>query len=625
MRRTWFHIALILSFIRAFAALAAAQDVEPRFTRFQPLEVHPDSILYYHLIERLTELPWMLKPESTRAVVQRDYVLDFETGTISTRDLVGETPVTRHRVLDLKTHSDSLWWSTLRHQQGYQLNHPYVYKPEERRRTTGQGQGMLPQIVLPDVLPSALGDFLGGATPTINFSGQENLSFSGDSRYYLNRARDETFRNSKFPQLQMEQELNVQIEGRVGEKLSINLAHDSKMEEQFKNKVKIQYQGDEDEIIKLIEAGDTDLSISGPQFIAGTFPHKGLFGAKMMSQIGPLEMTLIASKERGSSDRGNFEGQAVADTISNTDLQYEKRRFYFIERPDFLYKHFPDTVFAERLPRLESVRIYLDNGTVYDDAQTGAIPGVAFNYFAVPDADSRSWRSEDLADLAKDDDYIWGNFDLLERGTDYIVTESGLIYLREQLRDTHTLAVSYTDSEKTWGIATGDTLQLKMLKRAGQTVPLLQPEVRGLWDYEMKNVYTLGARDLNKQSVDVTIFRTSREGGGKDEEFYNQNTTYLQLLGMDNKGPGTPEPDGRIDPEWIDEERGLLFIPFLQPFIDAFAAVGDQESQNLRVYWDDTPKGDHSRYKIVITYKSVKSTYSLGRLNILEGSESVRI
>jgi cell surface protein SprA len=69
---------------------------------------------------------------------------------------------------------------------------------------------------------------------------------------------------SLFPSLDMQQKLDVSLTGTIGDKVSIQVDHSSEAISDNANRVRLAYNGYEDEIIQLIELGNTSLSLPAP-------------------------------------------------------------------------------------------------------------------------------------------------------------------------------------------------------------------------------------------------------------------------------------------------------------------------------------------------------------------------
>ncbi|MCU0612942.1 MAG: hypothetical protein MUE60_14290, partial [Candidatus Eisenbacteria bacterium] len=119
-----------------------------------------------------------------------------------------------------------------------------------RKKTAAQQQtrGLLKDIELPVKLPGLLGHVVSGKAG-LRVSGRQRLELGGKSSYQVGQVADPNRSNSKFPQLHMEQELRVSLKGNVGDKISVLVDHDSAQRSSDKNKIRIRYEGTEDEIL----------------------------------------------------------------------------------------------------------------------------------------------------------------------------------------------------------------------------------------------------------------------------------------------------------------------------------------------------------------------------------------
>lgn len=129
-------------------------------------------------------------------------------------------------------------------------------------------------------------------------SGYHQITLSGRSQWD-DRTETATYRQNKFPSLNMEQISRFDINGTIGSKITVSVSQDSKTDIPLANRIMLRYKGDEDDIIKTIEAGNTTLSLPNTQFVGYSTRIKGLFGIKSTAQIGGLELTAIASQEKG--------------------------------------------------------------------------------------------------------------------------------------------------------------------------------------------------------------------------------------------------------------------------------------------------------------------------------------
>ncbi len=118
----------------------------------------------------------------------------------------------------------------------------------------GQDNGLL-NLTIPIKLPRTLEKIIGrGEKTKIKISGREHISISGESTVVDPFTPSERVSSqSLFPTLDMEQELQVNLSGTIGEKIIIEVDHNSAAVGPDGTKIKLMYQGLEDEIINTIE------------------------------------------------------------------------------------------------------------------------------------------------------------------------------------------------------------------------------------------------------------------------------------------------------------------------------------------------------------------------------------
>ena len=95
-----------------------------------------------------------------------------------------------------------------------------------------------------------------------------------------------------------DQNLAINVVGKIGEKMKLNFNWDTKANFEFENNIKLDYTGYEEEIIRKVEAGNVSLPINNSLITGG----QNLFGIKTQLQFGRLAVTAIASNVRGRND-----------------------------------------------------------------------------------------------------------------------------------------------------------------------------------------------------------------------------------------------------------------------------------------------------------------------------------
>ncbi|PIE53068.1 hypothetical protein CSA37_02925 [Candidatus Fermentibacteria bacterium] len=449
-------------------------------------------------------------------------------------------------------------------------------------RNSGSRGQLVPTIYLPLSMPGILGDAI-GTGGQLDISGHQTISLSGVSHIYPNRVNVEGESSSLFPDLKMEQQLRVRLDGTIGEKIHVAVDHDSQRQIGSDYSVSLSYDGEEEEIIQSIELGDVNLSITGPEFISYSIPHQGLFGAKLLAQAGPFDFTAIASKEGSSTESSDFVGQASLVTDSILDIHPANNYFF---RP------WPDSVAA---PAIASIEVFIDDGDATNNLETGAIQGSCF----VPTP------SGDLVAEEK-----W--WDILTPGIDgdYVLVDSGrTIRFLTPVNDTYDVAVALvTVNGDTVGTAPpGGPYNLKWIK---QSNPLPSDPT---WNYEMRNYYFLGANNIVRESFNCDIF-LQRPG---EEPISTQNgIPFTRILGLDTNGDGLMY-DEEVTMDW---ENGFIIFPDTRPFMSDSLAY-----TNNFIYTERNPTASQSLYYMRVSYRAASTTYSLGHMGIVEGSERVTL
>jgi hypothetical protein len=482
-----------------------------------------------------------------------------------------------------------------------------------------QAGGLL-DIDIPMPLP---GPFVKAIGPGANLKvrGSERITFGGQTSYTVEALESESGPASRWPQLDMEQQLTVNLEGTIGRKIHVYVDHRSGGDTfggGKANQIRVHYDGDEDEILQKIELGEVNLSLPGTEFVSYSGHHEGLFGAKMTARVGKLDLVLIASKEEGESAGAGFTGSSESDSLHIDDISYKARSFFAVDGDVLKYSNSEFSI--------QEIHVYVDDRNGSNNIETGAAPGRTYlddPVDGLPPSGGPSQRG-DFDELIELEDYLF----------DY---QSGVIEFVRPVSTTGVLAVSYVRFDGyTVGGVDGDSLRLKMLKR--------EERVGGTdWEpiqrYELKHIYDLGADTIPEEGFELTIKK--RASSGEDPESEN-GVPFIEILGLDTHGLGADaDPDGVVDLEWIDFEKGYLVFPHLTPFCpdydttafyypegggpDAIYVADELEEKNCSVYSKESFSADDDIYYIEVSYNRPQTTFYLGHINIIENSEVVRL
>lgn len=514
-------------------------------------------------------------------------------------------------------------------------------------------------------------------------------------------------RNRKHGAFTFKEKIQMNVTGSIGDKMELGINFDTEATFDFENKVKLEYTGKEDEIIKKIEAGNVTFPLTGT-LISGS---QSLFGFKTELQFGKLTVTSVISQQKGESEVINVEGGAQINEFEVTIDDYDANRHFFLSH--FFRDNYNQ--WLQNLPyitsgvRIEQIEVYITNKTndftannnniiAFMDlgegygppSRPGGLPEPNFNgtpMFISPgnmvnmpvsnDANALYGTMASTYSAIRNFDLIATTLAPLENsynfvsGVDYEKIESarrltereytvnrelGYISLNSALRNDEILAVAYvyTYRGKTYrvgelsidGIEYPNTLFLKLLKGTSLT-----PKYAN-WDLMMKNIYSLGAYQVNPQDFKLDILYRNDETGvpvnyifepGSSPEFNNRILLkVLQLDSLDTRNE--PNPDGVFDfieGITINSNNGKVIFPLVEPFGSDLRRiiVGDDLDDPVRnriadkyvfeELYDSTQTkakqiAEKNKFFIAGTYQSSSgSEIQLNAMNVPQGSVKV--
>lgn len=535
-------------------------------------------------------------------------------------------------------------------------------------RGQGRGGGLF-RVELPVQFPKLIRSIVGDGAPNIEVSGSESITLSGTSDWIASQTiQTERQKQSAFPSLEMKQELNVNLTGSIGDKIKVDVDQSSNVQTSLDNKVKLRYEGDENDMVRSVELGNTNLSVEG-----ASFRQEGLFGIKSVLKMGNVDLTTIASKQQGKTETARFTPSGDNRQVQIHDLDYIRKTYFLISDRPLKYTK-------------GRLQVYRDDGSGTGNSLN--VPGLARVDPTISPYDSLS--------TSPPNPQARGNFHVLQPETDYQIInpwllsgdlEIPVIKLLTPLGPTEILGVTYEDvtggvvkqvgtttaeartAEDVGLIKPANTLLLKVIKPKFDAfvtdstgyIDKASPWYHTLF-YELRNFYDLGGRDIALETLNLTI-RRSLNGNATDPEVVD-GKPLLQILGLDqhgslgSAGQATP-PDGRVDDNYIDRVSGILFFPDLHPFapdstnpfgfspppqpcpgglgsyncLDDFGrntlrvdSSNPANQANPKVYYKNNPDAFADfQFYIDASYKSSQQGFFLGRFDILENSEQVKV
>ncbi|UCF04808.1 MAG: cell surface protein SprA [bacterium] len=534
----------------------------------------------------------------------------------------------------------------------------------QREREEKTGKGLL-SLDIPIKLPKQIERIIGrGEETNLTVQGREKITIGGESRWCANCPQTEGRpRQQKFPDLDMEQQLSVDLHGNIGEKINVGIHHTSQGQGlQSTNRIRINYKGFDDDIIKLIEMGDTDLILSGAQLISYSGAAKGLFGVKAMAQVGPLDLTVIASKEEGETATGTFSasgGQATETKIS--DYDYIKRQFFYLAYPGESYENLFEGSGAYPYPVIggstnDRVEIFLS----LRKSEWGSTGLGEYSMKAYADPENNG-----VEDNIDNGDRPWiGRFKNLIRGEDYELIQiyggQGNRYvgieLFRRLEDDRSLAIMFRGQRcsgcpvdtigsygrfRTEAIGQEDTLAASLIC---PTFDEFEPD-SPTWKMMMRNYYSLGMGQVSAEGLVVKIEIEENRANPDIHVADSSGVSYLRLFGLDRYNRNREfGPDELIDdlPGILNLGRGYIAFPWFEPFnlpeefINTYIDPGDPKEARFdystlllsdKIYTATTnlERTKGHLYNIIVEASSGQRTFQLAAFDIIEGSDVVTV
>ena len=452
--------------------------------------------------------------------------------------------------------------------------------------------------------------------------------------------------NTFSPRFKQTQQFTV--EGKIGDKVTVSVEQNSEATVDVENTLKLHYNGDEDEIVQKIEAGNISLSLPSTKYVIFGGSNKGLFGLKSQIKIGDLHMTTIASLEKGEQQQLSISGGSSESKITIKDYDFIKNRYFFADTS--YRKAFEDGL--KNNPLIfsytggnEILQLEVWESSVYNDPEARlGVADVDITKYLNADLNYNDVNIDDIVVSQDDEGKIEkGYFKRLELGKDYTFDKyRGFFKLNQSIDRSKALAIAFATAKAAADptIPTVGTLN-ETLADSNQAVILklikpraMQPSNTETWPLMMRNVYSLGGSNIEKDGFNLRLENNvngdhSTYPEGKDNSYLN----LLQLDVLNENGEPVEGGDEKIDNNSyiIDYANGILIFPVLQPFNPEEGSRFHgriPEKELVDIYnLSDVNTNDflkRSQFEMIVTSKSTKSTFDLG-FYVLEGSEVVTL
>lgn len=517
------------------------------------------------------------------------------------------------------------------------------------------------KIAIPGGSKSAFTTIFGKPEVNLSVTGRANMSIGAsvvnDKSFAAQQQRttriDPTFN----------QNLQLNIQGTIGDKLSIRTDWDTERQFDYQNRLSIVYEGYEDEILKRVEMGNVSME-TGNSLVRG---GGALFGIKSTAQMGALKITSVLSQKQGSSQTESYKAGSKERTLSKRPSDYDDDRHFFIDY--FLRNAFEEALSDPNrillpLENLNQVRVYkrVTTSSLNNDgvravalADLGVVRGNLPGVYLHPDnredrfddellnsfRDKENLTAQDLG--VADEDFISDVFQELIPGQDYEVNlQLGFISFRSPLQSGQSIGISFQYTRGGEVIQVGEllpvgsrqTVYLKMIR------PGIATPSHKLWPLTMRNFYYVDANGLLPEGTNISVQFTGVNPARIFLPDVTASKNLMQDLGLDRLGPqNSPTPDNLIDfGLTFNGNDGLIMFPYLEPFGQRISTLidnslsEDKEALKARYVFDalySRPKGEAVNLSLNANYEisgilkgGTESSFQLG-FALVEGSVKV--
>ena len=414
-------------------------------------------------------------------------------------------------------------------------------------------------------------------------------------------------RNRKTTAFDFDEKINLNVTGSVGDKMKMTLNYNTDATFDFDTKnLKLRYEGKEDEIIKLVEAGNVTFPTNN-SLIKGS---SSLFGVRTDMQFGRLKLQTVLSQKNSTTKSVSSKGGTQLTPFEIDVANYEENRHFFLsqyfrDRYDASMQTLPNMTTGITITRVEvwvtnksgttsntrnlialtdlaedrhisNTSLWSGNGTaIPSNGSNNEYSTLVNNHPAARNIDDASTELESIGGFIGGIDYEKLSSARLLNSSEYSVNTSlGYISLRTSLQTDQVLAVAYeyTSGGVTYQVGefasdhtnASEALFVKSLKNTSNN-----PR-QGNWNLMMKNVYYLASTvektkfrlDIKYQSDTTGVYLTYIP------EQQVKEMPIIRLMGADRLDNNNRlHPNGYFDfVEGYTISNGRVFLPAAEPF-----------------------------------------------------------
>lgn len=563
--------------------------VNPYLPNFHVRDRHGDPFSNY-----TSSSPFILKdPKNLKAEISLDtgmhYNVSEKMGKLDFR------PVTTMSFRDFSQQQDRSF------QKSYYQSKSLALDGE----SAVSSRNLLPKLYLSPILDRIFGGSYVELTP----KGFVTLDLGGSFQKIQNPSIP--IRQQRNGGLDFGQQINLSVNGKVGEKLKISTNFDTNNSFDFQNTMKVEYSGLKEDLLKKLEIGNVSLPLNN-SLIKGA---QNLFGVKAQLQFGKLMTTVIATTQRGKQSTlhvpgsGSNQGRPFQIIASSYD---DNRNFFLGQFFRDNFQKWVSTIPGQissgiNITRLEVYSINRQNDTqslrdivafmdmgesdkiyrkdVFRQTSASLAPSSNGNnnLFQKLKTAETSLNSPAGISAVKIDSLLKGpEFGSgLVLGTDFETVTSarklatteytlnaqlGYLTLQRKLQNDEALAVAfeYTYNGQVYEVGeltedysnrpTGDVIFLKMLRPRAINIADASGNIYPSWNLMMKNIYNLGVTNLQSAGFQLRVVYHDDNSGVDNPQLQEAGIAgskqLINVLGLDRLSPYNdplPNGDGNFD------------------------------------------------------------------------------
>jgi len=159
----------------------------------------------------------------------------------------------------------------------------------------------------------------------LKMQGSADLMFGFKHQYIANPSLTPRARNNNI--FDFDEKIQASVQGKVGTKLNFNLTYNTEASFAFdQQNLKLNYKGEEDDIIQSIEAGNVTMDLPS-SLIRGS---KALFGIKTNLKFGKFRIQALVSQQNSQAQTVSSKGGAQMTKFDIAGDNYDENRHFFL-------------------------------------------------------------------------------------------------------------------------------------------------------------------------------------------------------------------------------------------------------------------------------------------------------